>query len=287
MSILIDKDTKVLVQGVTGHQGLFHTKAMIEIGTNVVAGVTPGKGGGMAAGVIVYNNVADAVKATGANSSVIFVPAPYTKDAAIEALDAGIKLIVIITEHVPFQDMISVKLYADLKGAMVIGPNCPGIAVPEFGKIGIIPNQILKKGEVGVISRSGTLTYEIVNIISESDAGESVVCGIGGDKIPGTTFTEMLELLEKDPQTKKIVIVGEIGGTAEEEAAQFIKNNVKKPTAAFIAGRFAPPGKRMGHAGAIISGSMGTADSKIKMFEWAGTTVVKDFEDLRDFINKK
>ncbi|MCL4376683.1 succinate--CoA ligase subunit alpha, partial [Candidatus Parvarchaeota archaeon] len=255
MAILIDKDTKVLVQGITGHQGRFHSKAMLDFGTKVVAGVTPGKEGERVNGIRVFNDVETAVKKTGANSSVVFVPALMTKDSVIEAIDAGIKLITIITEHVPFQDMLKINEYAKLKGVKIIGPNCPGLAAPGIGKLGIIPNTILKKGVIGVISRSGTLTYEIVNVITESGLGESTVLGIGGDKVPGMDFIDVLKLFQEDKQTKGIVIVGEIGGNEEEKAADFIRKNIKKPVFAFIDGIYAPPGKRMGHAGAIISGN--------------------------------
>ncbi|MEM0142980.1 MAG: succinate--CoA ligase subunit alpha [Candidatus Parvarchaeum sp.] len=287
MAILIDKDTKVLVQGITGHQGRFHSKAMIDLGTKVVAGVTPGKGGERVNGIKVFDDVETAVKKTGANASVVFVPALMTKDSVIEAIDAGIKLIVIITEHVPFQDMLKINEYAKLKGTKIIGPNCPGLAAPSIGKLGIIPNNILRKGIVGVVSRSGTLTYEIVNVITESGFGESTVLGIGGDKVPGLGFMDVLKLFQEDSQTKGIVIVGEIGGSEEEKAADFIRKNVKKPVFAFIDGIYAPPGKRMGHAGAIISGNTGTARSKLSAFKKANVPVAKTFNELASLIAQK
>jgi succinyl-CoA synthetase alpha subunit len=287
MAILIDKDTKVLVQGITGHQGRFHSKAMIDFGTKVVAGVTPGRGGQKVNGVRVFNDIETAVKKTGANSSVVFVPASMTKDSVIEAIDAGIKLITIITEHVPFQDMLKINEYAKLKGVKIIGPNCPGLAAPGIGKLGIIPNSILKKGIIGVVSRSGTLTYEIVNVITESGLGESTVLGIGGDKVPGMDFIDVLKLFQEDKQTRGIVIVGEIGGTEEEKAADFIKKFIKKPVFAFIDGIYAPPGKRMGHAGAIISGNTGTAKSKLEAFKKANVPVAKTFSELSNLIVKK
>lgn len=286
MSILIDKKTKVLVQGITGHQGTFHSKAMIDYGTNIVAGVTPGKGGTKVNDISVYNDVKSAVAKTGANASVVFVPAPSAKDAVIEAIDAGIKLIVIVTEHVPSHDMVELLLYSKMNGATIIGPNCPGLAAPGIGKLGIVPNSVLRSGNIGIVSRSGTLTYEIVNYVTESGLGESTVIGIGGDKIPGTTFTDVLGLFEKDDKTSGIVLVGEIGGSAEEEAAEFIKKNVSKPVFGYIAGVYAPPGKRMGHAGAIISGKTGTAKSKISALGKAGVLVAKTPKELQDIILK-
>lgn len=287
MAILIDKGTKVLVQGITGHQGRFHSKAMIDFGTNVVGGVTPGKGGERVNGVRVFDDVDTAVKKTGANASVVFVPALMTKDSVIEAIDAGIKLITIITEHVPFQDMLKINEYAKLKGVKIIGPNCPGLAAPGIGKLGIIPNSILKKGVIGVISRSGTLTYEIVNVITETGLGESTVLGIGGDKVPGMDFIDVLKLFEEDKQTKGIVIVGEIGGNEEEKAGEFIRKEFNKPVFAFIDGIYAPPGKRMGHAGAIISGKTGTAKSKLGAFKKASVPVAKTFKELGEMLLKR
>ncbi len=273
MVIILGKESKIIVQGITGHQGMFHARAMRDFGSKVVAGVTPGKGGEKIDNIPVYNDVDAAVKATGADVSVVFVPAPYAKDAVIEAIDAGIKLVVIVTEHIPFHDVVELVLYSKIKGARIIGPNCPGIASPGLSKAGIMPNMIFKPGNVGVLSRSGTLTYEVVNYISDFGFGESTVIGLGGDQVIGTTFIEALSLFEKDPDTKAIVMVGEIGGSAEEDAAGFIKKSVSKPVIAYIAGRSAPPGKRMGHAGAIISRGKGTAESKIKALEAAGVKV--------------
>jgi succinyl-CoA synthetase alpha subunit len=275
MAILVDENTRVLVQGITGHQGRYHTMAMKEFGTKVVAGVTPGKAGEKVEGVPVFNTVQDAVDETGANTSIVFVPAPFTMDAVLEAIDAGIKLVVTITEHVPVHDAMKMVSYAKMKGARIIGPNCPGLASPGKAKVGILPNLIFKEGNVGVVSRSGTLTYEIVNSLTEAGIGQSTTVGIGGDPVIGTIFTDVLGLFEKDPQTEKIVMVGEIGGTAEEEAAEFIKEHVTKPVYAYIAGRTAPPGKRMGHAGAIVTRGKGTAESKIKALESVGVKVAR------------
>ena len=275
MAVLVDENARVLVQGITGHQGRYHTMAMKEFGTNVVAGVTPGKGGQEVEGVPVFNTVQDAVDETGANTSIVFVPAPFTMDAVLEAIDAGIKLVVTITEHVPVHDAMKMVSYAKMKGARIIGPNCPGLASPGKAKVGILPNLIFKEGNVGVVSRSGTLTYEIVNSLSEAEIGQSTTIGIGGDPVIGTTFIDALRLFESDPETERIVMVGEIGGTAEEEAAEFIKEHVTKPVYAYIAGRTAPPGKRMGHAGAIVTRGRGTAESKIKALESAGVKVAR------------
>ena len=287
MAILMDKKTSVLVQGITGHQGKFHSKEMLDLGTKVVAGVTPGKGGQKVNGIKVFDSVCEAVEKTGANSSVVFVPANFTKDSVIEAIDSGIKLISIITEHVPFQDMLKINDYANMNGVTIIGPNCPGLAVPGIGKMGIIPNSTLKKGNIGVVSRSGTLTYEIVNVITENGLGESTVLGIGGDKVTGLSFTDALKMFESDDQTKAVVLVGEIGGNEEEKAADFIKNEFGKPVVAFIDGIYAPPGKRMGHAGAIISGKTGTAKSKLDAFKNAGVRVAKNFNELSEFLINK
>ncbi len=280
MSVLLDENTKAIVQGITGHQGEFHTRAMLELGTKIVAGVTPGKDGTVVSGLKVYDDVKTAVGLTGATASVVFVPAQSTRDAVIEAIDAGIKLIVIITEHVPSHDMIDLLLYARMNEATIIGPNCPGIAAPGIGKLGIIPNSVLKQGNIGIISRSGTLTYEIVNAVSMAGLGESAVIGMGGDKIPGTNFIDALTVFEKDKKTEAVVLVGEIGGSAEEEAAAFVKTNFTKPVVGFVAGIYAPPGKRMGHAGAIISGNTGTAKSKIDAFKSAEIEVAKSPEDV-------
>jgi len=275
MSVWIDADTRVVVQGITGHQGTVHARAMREFGTKVVAGVTPGKGGSNVEGVPVYDAVRDAVAATGANASCLFVPAPYAKDGLLEAVDAGIRLCVIVTEHIPFHDMLLMYHYARAKGARIIGPNCPGIASPGKAKVGIIPNVVFRPGRVGVISRSGTLTYEIVNGIKEHGLGQSTCVGLGGDPVVGTSFTDALPMFEKDPETDLLVLVGEIGGTAEEEAAEMIQHGFSKPVVAYIAGRSAPPGKRMGHAGAIISRGRGTAASKVEALEKAGARVAR------------
>jgi succinyl-CoA synthetase alpha subunit len=286
MAVLVDGGTKAIVQGITGHQGQFHARSMREFGTAVVGGVTPGKGGGDVDGIPVFDTVMDAVASTGANASCIFVPAKFAKDAVFEAVNAGIKLIAVITEHIPFLDAMQFTTYAKLKGAVVIGPNCPGVSSPGYGKIGIMPSKIFAKGDVGVISRSGTLTYEIVNALTENGLGETTCIGIGGDPIIGSNFVEILSMLEADEETKKIVMVGEIGGTAEEEAAEFIKDHVSKPVYAYIAGRSAPPGKRMGHAGAIISRGRGTAESKIESLEKAGVHVAALPSDIPGMISK-
>lgn len=275
MAIMVGPETKVIVQGITGHQGQFHTKSMKEFGTKVVGGVTPGKGGTAVEGVPVFETVHEAVEQTGANSSCIFVPARFAKDAVFEAVNAGLGLVVVITEHIPFLDAMQFVNYAKLKGTTVIGPNCPGVTSPEFGKIGIMPSKMFAKGDVGVISRSGTLTYEIVNALTENGIGQTTCVGIGGDPIIGSNFVEVLSEFEEDPKTRRLVMVGEIGGTAEEEAAEFIREHVAKPVFAYIAGRSAPPGKRMGHAGAIINRGRGTAESKIKALEAAGVVVAQ------------
>ena len=270
MSILVDKNTKVLVQGFTGKNGTFHSEQAMAYGTNIIGGVTPGKGGTTHLGKPVFNTMEEAVKATGADASVIYVPAPFVKDSAIEAIDSGVKLVVIITEGVPILDMLVVKEYLKDKDVRVIGPNCPGIITPGECKIGIMPGHIHMKGKVGIISRSGTLTYEAVAQTTKLGFGQSTCIGIGGDPIPGMNQIEALKLLENDPQTEAIILIGEIGGTAEEEAAEYIKHNVTKPVIGYIAGVTAPPGKRMGHAGAIISGGKGTAKEKFAAFEAAG-----------------
>ncbi|MGQ9587033.1 MAG: succinate--CoA ligase subunit alpha [Thermoplasmata archaeon] len=273
MSIIVGSDTRLVVQGITGYQGTFHSKAMIEFGTKVVAGVRPGKGGEAVNDIPVFDTVADAVEKTGANTSCVLVPAPSCKDAALEAIGSCIPTVVIVTEHLPVNDAIHIVSVARARGVTVIGPNCPGVASPGKAKVGILPNKIFRKGDVGVVSKSGTLTYEIVNAISESGQGQSTCVGIGGDRVSGTSFVDVLKLFQKDRQTKRIVLVGEIGGTAEEEAAEFIKKNITKPVVAYIAGRTAPQGKRMGHAGAIIARGRGTAESKIKALEAAGVKV--------------
>ena len=284
MSVIIDKDTKVIVQGITGYQGTYHSKAMMEFGTSIVAGVTPGKGGQEVHDVPVFDTVSEAVERTGANASCVFVPAPFTKSAVLEAIDAGISTIVTVTEHVPVHDAIGFVAVAKARGVTLIGPNCPGLGAPGTAKIGILPNKIFSKGDVGVVSRSGTLTYEIVNAMSEAGIGQSTCVGIGGDRIPGTGFVEVLEMFQHDPDTKRIVLVGEIGGTAEEEASEFIRKEVTKPVVAYIAGRTAPPGKRMGHAGAIIARGRGTAESKIGALEASGAKVAKLPTDVPELL---
>ncbi len=273
MSILVHKETKVLVQGITGAHGSFHAKQMIEYGTKIVGGVTPGKGGMKQDGVPVFNKVKEAVEATQATASVIYVPAKFAIEAVKEAGEAGIRLIVCITEGVPALDMARLKPWLDDKQIRLIGPNCPGVITPGECKIGIMPGYIHKPGHIGVISRSGTLTYEAVWQLSERGLGQSTCIGIGGDAIVGTNFVDVLSMFEKDAQTKGLVLIGEIGGSAEEEAAEFIEKHVSKPVVAFVAGSTAPPGKRMGHAGAIISGGTGKASVKIKRLEKAGVTV--------------
>lgn len=273
MSVLVDKNTRLIVQGITGSVGSFHTQQMLEYGTQVVGGVTPGKGGKTVEGVPVFNTVRDAVEQTGCNATVIYVPPPFAADAIMEAAEAGVDLIVAITEGVPVLDMVTVVRYLKDKNVQLIGPNCPGVISPGKCKIGIMPGHIHKEGNVGVVSRSGTLTYEAVGQLTALGIGQSTCIGIGGDPINGMNFIDALELFQNDDETEAIVMIGEIGGSAEEEAAAWIKENMTKPVAGFIAGRTAPPGKRMGHAGAIISGGMGTAEDKISAMEAAGIAV--------------
>ena len=280
MSILIDKNTRVICQGFTGGQGTFHSEQALAYGTQMVGGVTPGKGGTEHLGLPVFNTVAAAVAATGATASVIYVPAPFCKDSILEAIDSGIKLIVCITEHIPVLDMLVCKLKADQQGVRIVGPNCPGVITPDECKIGIMPGHIHLPGKVGIVSRSGTLTYEAVKQTTDAGYGQSTCVGIGGDPIPGTNFIDVLALFQNDPDTEAIVMIGEIGGTAEEEAAAYIKANVSKPVVSYIAGVTAPKGKRMGHAGAIISGGKGTADEKFAALEDAGVKTVRSLADI-------
>lgn len=290
MSVLIDKNSKVLVQGVTGRDGSFHALKMRSYGTNIVGGTSPGKGGQNVEGIPVFNTVAEAVEKTGADTSIIFVPAPFAKDAMFEAADAGIKLIVCITEGVPVMDAVAAQHYIKLKGARLVGPNCPGLISPDKSLVGILPTNIFKKGGTGVISRSGTLTYEIVDSLTKSGFGESTAIGVGGDPVVGLYFEDMLQLFQDDPETDSIVLVGEIGGDAEERAADFIKKNITKPVVAFISGRQAPKGKQMGHAGAIITTGSGTAAEKIAAFEAVGVPVAKETSEiptlLKQLMNK-
>lgn len=286
MSILINKDTRLLVQGITGHEGLFHTQQMVNYGTNVVAGVTPGKGGEwvLDGKIPVFDSVKIALDATGANTSVIFVPARFTADSIYEEIDAGIKLIICITEGIPIQDMLCISSYLPEKQARLIGPNCPGVLTPGESKVGIIPGDIAIPGNVGVVSRSGTLTYEVLYALKLKGIGVSTCVGIGGDPINGTNFVEVLSMFEDDPHTEKVVIIGEIGGSDEEHAADFISSNMTKPTVAFIAGQSAPAGKRMGHAGAIVEGGSGLAADKVKALENVGVKVAKHPEEIPDLL---
>lgn len=279
MSIFVGNETRLLVQGITGREGTFHTQQMKRYGTNIVAGVTPGKGGQQVEGVPVFDTVKAAVAETDANTSIIFVPPAFAADAIMEAVDAGIELVVCITEGIPIHDMIDAAHYAKRAGTTLIGPNCPGLITPEQALVGILPGQIFKPGPVGLVSRSGTLTYEVVSALTDEGIGQSTCVGIGGDPIIGTRFLDVLRRFEEDPETEIVVMIGEIGGTDEEEAAEFIKT-MQKPVVGFISGRTAPPGKRMGHAGAIISGGMGTAESKVKALTAAGVPVADTIQDI-------
>jgi succinyl-CoA synthetase alpha subunit len=276
MAILVDRSTRLLVQGFTGSEGTFHSEQMLEYGTNIVGGVTPGKGGQKHLGRPVFNTVREVVENEGANTSIVFVPPPFAADAILESADAGIKVIVCITEGIPVRDMIPTYHFVRKQGARLVGPNCPGVTTPGQAKVGIMPAMIFQEGPIGVISRSGTLTYEAVDQLTRQGLGQSTAVGIGGDPIIGTRFVDALELFEQDDSTEAVVLIGEIGGTAEEEAADFIKEHMTKPVFAFIAGRTAPPGRRMGHAGAIISGGKGTAADKFAALEAAGAVVVQN-----------
>jgi succinyl-CoA synthetase alpha subunit len=287
MSILVNKDTKLVIQGITGRDGKFHTGKMKDYGTNIVAGVSPGKEGLVLDGIPVFNSVAGAVKATGANTSIIFVPAAFAADAILEASEAGIELVVAISEGLPIQDMIRITPILKQNGTLLIGPNCPGLITPGEALVGILPANIFKKGNIGFISRSGTLTYEVVNLLTENDFGQTTCVGIGGDPVAGLYFIDLLQRFEDDPDTIAVVVIGEIGGDAEEQAAQFIAEKMTKPVVAFIAGQTAPPGKRMGHAGAIISSGAGTAAEKIAAFNKAGVPVAKEPNEIPELLRQK
>jgi len=286
VSILVGKETRLLVQGITGREGAFHTEQMVEYGTNVVAGVTPGKKGQSVAGVPVFDTVKDAVAETNANTSIIYVPARFAADAIYEAVDNGIELVICITEGVPVNDMVPVYHHVKEKGARLIGPNCPGLTTPGEAKVGIMPGFIHEPGKVGLVSRSGTLTYEVVDALTKAGLGQSTAVGIGGDPVIGTSFVDVLELFQNDPDTEAIVMIGEIGGDDEETAAAYIKDHVTKPMAGFIAGRTAPAGKRMGHAGAIISGGAGTAEGKIQALEAAGVRVAESPSQVPELLKQ-
>ncbi len=286
MSILINKDTKLIVQGITGRDGSFHASKMKKYGTNVVGGTSPGKAGQEVDGIPVFNTVKDAVAATGANTSIIFVPAAFAKDAMLEAIDGGIKLLICITEGVPTIDAVAAQRYARIKGVQVIGPNCPGLISPEESMVGIMPTNVFKKGHTGVISRSGTLTYEVVYNLTQAGLGQSTAVGVGGDPVVGLYFEDLLKMFQDDPDTDSIALIGEIGGDAEERAAKYIKEHVTKPVAVFISGRQAPPGKQMGHAGAIISGGSGSAEGKVAAFEAVGVPVAKETIEIPEMLKK-
>jgi succinyl-CoA synthetase alpha subunit len=289
MSILVDKNTRLVVQGITGNEGLFHTEQIVAYGTNVVAGVTPGKGGEwvLEGKIPVLDSVRIAVEATGANTSLIFVPARFAADAIFEAADAGVPLIICITEGIPVQDMMKVRNYLDQKNVRLVGPNCPGLLTPGEAKVGIIPGNIAIPGNIGVVSRSGTLTYEVLYALKLVGKGVSTCVGIGGDPINGTNFIDALSMFEADAHTDKVVLIGEIGGTDEEKAAEFIADHMTKPVVAFVAGRTAPPGKRMGHAGAIVEGGSGLAEDKIKAFQAAGVLVASHPEEIPQLLEDK
>lgn len=287
MSVLIDNNTKVIVQGITGRDGSFHAAKMKEYGTQVVGGTSPGKGGQQVDGIPVFNTVKEAVAATGADTSIIFVPAPFAKDAMLEAIDGGVKLVVCITEGVPVLDAVEAQNYARVKGVKVIGPNCPGLISPGKSMVGIMPTGVFKQGHTGVISRSGTLTYEVVYDLVESGLGISTAVGVGGDPVVGLYFEDLLQMFQDDPETDSIAMIGEIGGDAEERAAEFIKAHVTKPVTVFISGRQAPPGKQMGHAGAIISGGSGSAEGKIKALEAAGVPVADETRLLPELLKAR
>jgi succinyl-CoA synthetase alpha subunit len=284
MSILVNKDTRLLVQGITGREGLFHTRQMIAYGTKVVAGVTPGKGGEWVEGVPVFDTVRQGVDSTGANCAILFVPARFAPDAMYETADAGIPLIITITENMPVQDMMKVRSHLDQKGVRLIGPNCPGLLTPGEAKVGIIPGHVAKPGNVGIVARSGTLTYEVINALTQRGMGQSTCVGIGGDPVKGLDFIDVLKLFNEDPRTDKVVMIGEIGGNDEEKAADYIADFMTKPVVAFIAGQTAPPGKRMGHAGAIIEGGSGLASDKIKALEAANVRVAHHPEEIPDLL---
>ncbi len=285
MSILVNKDTRLVVQGMTGREGLFHTKQMLAYGTKVVAGVTPGKGGEWVEGVPVFDTVKAAVDSTGANCALSFVPARFAPDAMYEAADAGIKLVVTISENMPVQDMMKVRQYLDHKGVLLVGPNCPGLLTPGEAKVGIIPGHVAKPGHVGIVARSGTLTYEVIAALTAKGMGQSTCVGIGGDPVKGLNFIDVLALFNADPRTEKVVMIGEIGGNDEELAAEYIADHMTKPVAAFIAGQTAPPGKRMGHAGAIIEGGTGLAADKIKALQAANVKVAGHPEEIPDLLS--
>jgi succinyl-CoA synthetase alpha subunit len=285
MSILVNKDTRLLVQGMTGREGLFHTQQMIAYGTKVVAGVTPGKGGEWVQGVPVFDTVRAAVESTGANCAISFVPARFAPDAMYEAADAGIPLLVAISENIPVQEMMKVRAYLDQRGVRLIGPNCPGLLTPGEAKVGIIPGHVARPGNVGIVARSGTLTYEVINALTQRGMGQSTCVGIGGDPVKGLDFIDVLRLFNDDPLTDKIVMIGEIGGAAEEQAAEFIADHLTKPVVAFIAGQTAPAGKRMGHAGAIIEGGSGLAEVKIKALQAANVRVARHPEEIPDLLS--